>query len=56
MQNRNYLLTYDIDGKSTYAWLETEEELKELIGELYAGNHQVVINDKLEICQAREID
>lgn len=55
MSNRNFLLTYDKKGINTYAWLETEEEMIELIEELLE-NEGVIIHDKLEIYQAREIE
>lgn len=55
MQNRNYLLTYDVNGKSTYAWLESEEEMNNIIDELNATGQEVVINDRLELYQVREI-
>lgn len=55
MSNRNFLLTYDKNGVSTYAWLETEEEMNILLKELSEGEN-VVINDKLELYQVREIE
>lgn len=55
MNNRNFLLTYDINKQSTYAWLETEEEMNALIEEL-SEKEGFVVNDKIEIVQAREID
>jgi hypothetical protein len=56
MSNRNFLLTYDIAGKGNYAWLESEKEMNEMIDELNANHENVVIHDKLELCQVREIE
>lgn len=54
MSDRNFLLTWDKNGIGTYAWLNTEEELNDLIEEL-SEDESVVINDKLELRQVREI-
>ncbi|MFL1672554.1 hypothetical protein [Paenibacillus dendritiformis] len=53
MNNRNFLLTFDKNGISTYAWLESEDEMKNMIEEL---SEDVVIHDKLELYQVREIE
>ncbi|WCF11570.1 hypothetical protein NDS46_29940 (plasmid) [Paenibacillus thiaminolyticus] len=55
MSNRNFLLTYEKNGASTYAWLETEKEMNDLIAELLE-DEGAIIHDKLEIYQAREIE
>lgn len=52
---RPFLLIYtDIDDSVSYAWLETEDELKEVIEEVksYGCN----IQDALEIGSSRDIE
>ena len=52
---RAFLLIYtDIDDSVSYAWLETEDELKEVIEEV--KSYGCTIQDALEIGSSRDIE
>nr|DAW00102.1 MAG TPA: hypothetical protein [Caudoviricetes sp.] len=52
---RPFLLIYtDIDDSVSYAWLETEDELKEVIEEV--KSYGCTIQDALEIGSSRDIE
>lgn len=52
---RPFLLIYtDIDDSVSYAWLETEDELKEVIEEV--ESYGCTIQDALEIGSSRDIE
>ena len=52
---RPFLLIYtDIDDSVSYAWLETEDELKEVIEEVKF--YGCTIQDALEIGSSRDIE
>ena len=54
-QERPFLLIYtDIDDSVSYAWLETEDELKEVIEEV--KSYGCTIQDALEIGSSRDIE
>lgn len=52
---RPFLLIYtDIDDSVSYAWLETEEELNDVISEV--KSYGCKIQDAIEIGSCRDID
>ena len=52
---RPFLLIYtDIDDSVSYAWLKTEDELKEVIEEV--KSYGCTIQDALEIGSSRDIE
>lgn len=52
---RPFLLIYtDIDDSVSYVWLETEDELKEVIEEV--KSYGCTIQDALEIGSSRDIE
>lgn len=53
--NRPFLLIYtDTDDSISYAWLETEEELREVIEEV--TSYGCEIQDAIEISSSRDIN
>lgn len=50
---RPFLLIYTDDNTVSYAWLETEEELREVIAEVISYGCE--IQDAIEIGSCREI-
>lgn len=52
-----FLLIYEIDNRISYIWVETEEEIIDIINELEEYHKgEFIIQDCIEIGSAREID
>jgi hypothetical protein len=52
---QNYLLTYNLNDKQSYAWFYSEDEMNEFI-ECFDGNDEFSINEKLIVTGAKELE
>jgi len=54
MEERRYLITYENNGYSCYAWIDSEEELHDFANTL--KNNDYIIIEVLEILSSKEIE
>ena len=53
MEEGRYLITYDNDGYSCYAWIDSEEELHDFADTLKNNDYKII--EVLEILSSKEI-